>query len=185
MNPVLLATLRRQWPLFGAIGIFLVFFLTNEIGFRPTVRRYQQAVKRAADLGLSMEPGSGAAILPPRVFALLADNALPPAQAQEMAGSGALTSQLLEDLSNALSRNRIQVMLTEPGPVTQQPQSVEVRAHLRVRCSYPQFVALLDDLSRGPGLISVDRFKMNSQGGADVIEMWVSRFLLKKSAVRK
>lgn len=180
MNPFLLATLRRHWQLFGAIGIFLVFFVTHLVGFQPTVRRYRAALKRAASLGLSLEPGKGAPILPPRVFALLADNSMPAAEAQEQGSSGALTSRLLEDLSELMNRHRVQVLATEPGPVTQQAHSVEVHAHLRVRCSYPQFAALLDDLARSPMLYAVDRFQMNAQGGNDQIEMWVSRYVLKK-----
>ena len=89
---------------------------------------------------------------------------------------------MLEGLTGLTSRLRIAVIVTEPGPVTQQNESVVVRAHLRLRCRYDQFVELLDAITRGPKLYSVDRFTISSEAsGAQILELWISRLILKQT----
>ena len=44
--------------------------------FDPTAKRYRAAVKQAADLGISIERGDQDPLMPPRVFALISENAL-------------------------------------------------------------------------------------------------------------
>ena len=59
--------------------------------------------------------------------------------------------------------------------------SVLLRAHLKLRCSYPQFVALLDDFAHGSRLISADRLSLDARSGAGMTaELWVSRLILKQ-----
>jgi len=56
-----------------------------------------------------------------------------------------------------------------------------VRAHLKIRCHYLQFTALLDDLGRSGSLISLDRFTLlPNQSGSEILEVWVSRSILKQ-----
>jgi DNA-binding transcriptional regulator of glucitol operon len=182
INPILGATLRRHWPLIGAIVIFLVFTVTDQLMFGPAVRRYQRAVKQASDLGMPIDVRSTPAVLPPRLFALLSDNALPEAEAQQRGNSGELAAQLLEDLTDTMSRRQIQVIATEPGTVSQQKGSVQVRAHMRLRCRYVQFVSLLEDLSRNNKLYAIDRFQMTAdESGSQLLEIWVSRYVLKQT----
>ena len=185
MNPVWAASLRRHWTTVGALGLFLAFNLTHLLGFRPSAQRYEAALKKAGDMGLALRPEAAPAVLPPRVFALLTDNALPAGAALNQGNSGALTAELLGDLTRLTSKHGIDALLTEPGPVTQQPQSVQVRAHLKLRCKYPEFVAFLDDLSRGRTLLAVDRFTVTAlPSGGEMIEVWVSRYILKQEQGR-
>jgi len=181
MNPVLLATLRRHWPLVGAVLVLVAFTLSDQLLLKPAVKRFDNAVKRAADIGMSVDPATSPPILPPRLFALLADNAMTASRAQDEGASGALTAEFLGDLNTRMRRHGIQVIVAEPGAVTQQPGSVQVSAHLRLRCRYPQFVALLDEIARDNRLIAVDRFTLAPQGDGTVgIEVWMTRYILKQ-----
>lgn len=185
ISPVQAAELRRHWRVFGAVAIFLLFFLTHEGCFRPTVRRYELLLKQASEMGLSFDAGESAAILPPRVFTLVSENSVPTAVAQEEESSGTLTAEFLSDLTKMTSAHGLNIIVTEPIPSTQQPNAVQVRAHLRLRCRYDQFVALLDDLARNRKLNSVDRFNLTSQSTDEaLVEMWVSRYVLKQTRSR-
>ena len=186
MNPFWAAELRRNWPLFGAIAIFIVFTASDQLLFQPAARRYQSAVKQATDLGMPIEPAAPTPVLPPRLFALLTDNALPAAAAQEQGNSGELTATFLEDLTALFNRHGMQLIGTEPGPVSQQSNSVQVRAHVRLRCKYADYLALLEDLAHSNKLISVDRFLYTTDdAGTPVLEMWVSRYVIKQTQGRR
>ncbi len=177
--------LRRHWPLVGAVGLFAIFSLVHQVFFQPTARRYGAAVKQASELGLSLDPEKAPVMLPPRVFALVADNALPSAQAQDLGNSGVLTARLLEDFTRMLGQHGMEVMMTEPGAVTQESHSVQVRAYLKVRGRYDQLVSLFDDLARSKTLIAVDRFTLVSQEPAhEMLDIWVSRLVLKQDVKR-
>ena len=179
--------LRRYWPLAGAAGIFVLFTAADQVWFRPTARHYEGALRHFRDLGLALDPDSLPAVPPPPgLLALVSNNSLTAAEAQERGNSGVLTARLLEDLTEVTSGRGIQLLGTEPGAVTQQPGSVLVRAHLKLRCSYPQFVALLDDFAHGSRLISADRLSLDARSGAGMTaELWVSRLILKQSKLAR
>lgn len=181
MNVGVMETFRRQWPVAGALALLLGFAVVNAFVFEPTARRYEAAIQHAAELGLAVENGQATPVLPPRVFALLTDHALAPAEAQERASSGALTASLLEDLNRACSARGLSVLVTEPGPITQTPQAVQVRAHVRMRGSYPSLTNVLGDLAKNNSMIALDRYTlMPSESGSLSIELWVSRYVLKQ-----
>ena len=186
MNPVLAATLRRNWPLVGAAALFAIFMFVHQVFFQPAAARYAAATQTASELGLALDPSQAPVMLPPRVFALVADNALPAAEAQELGNSGVLTARLLEDLTRMISEHGMEVLMTEPGAVTQQSRAVQVRASLKVRGRYSEFVSFLDGLARGRQLIAIDRFTLTSQGqGQEQLDLWVSRYVLKQEARNK
>jgi len=181
MNPILLATLRRNWPLVGAVGLFVVFTITHQFLFEPAARRYQAAVKRASDLGMAVDPTQAQAMMPPRVFALVADNALPSPEAIELGNSGVLTARLLEDLSRTVGEHGLEVLVTQPGSVTQQTRSVMVRAYVKLRGRYGQVVSLFDALAKSGRLVSIDRFSMSPDGTGHMdVDLWVTRLVLKQ-----
>jgi type II secretion system (T2SS) protein M len=186
INPLWATTLRNFWPLFGAIAIFVVLNVSEQVWFQPTVHRYQAALKAADELGMPLDPRHAPAVLPPRLFALLTDNSLPAADAVEQGNSGALTAQLLEEMTDLVSRHGMRVTVTEPGPVSLQDQAVQVRAHLRAHCSYDEMLTLLADLSASQKLISLERFALTAEGeGGESLDLWVSRYVLKQSGARK
>ena len=181
LNPRWADTLRRHWPLAGALGIFVLFAAVDQVWFHPTTRRYERALGQSRAMGLALDPDSLPAMLPAGLLSLLASNSLTAAEAQEQGNSGALTARLLEDMAEVTSRRGILVLGTEPGAVTQQQGSVQVRAHLKLRCSYTQFVALLDDFAHGAKLISADRLSLDGRsGGGMTADLWVSRLILKQ-----
>jgi hypothetical protein len=186
MNPVLAAQLRRQWPLATAAAVFLFFIALHLAGFQPALHRYQRILKQAGDLGLALDPDHVPRMMPARVFAMLADNSLPAAAADEQGGSGELTAALLDDVTRLASKHGMTVIATEPGATARLPRAVQVRAHVRVSCSYGGFVAFLEDLNRSGHLISVDRFSMLSVSpGRQMLDLWLTRYVLKQTGARR
>ena len=181
ISPVVLAQLRRHWQLVGAVVVFVCFGLIHLLVFQPAAQRYHKALKRAGDLGLTLDFDSPPTAMPPRVLALLADNALPASAAGMERESGALTAALLEDLTQLTTKHGMQVLATEPGATAQETRAVQVRAHLKSRCSYAEFVAFLDDLGRANRLIAVDRFDLVGGSGEPELDLWVTRYILKQT----
>ncbi len=183
MNPFLAATLRRHWRLATATVVFVVFMLAHQVVFQPAVHRYEDALSRARALGLALDPGQMEPVIPPRVFARITDNALPPAAAVDQAASGVLAARLLEELAQAAQQSGLEVTVSEPGPASQQESSAIARAHLTLRGGFGPFVSFLDALARGPRFIAVDRFTLAPQGGQLMIDVWASRLVLKRDGV--
>jgi Type II secretion system (T2SS), protein M subtype b len=181
-NPMVKEALRRQWPLIGAFVLGAVFAISHFLVFLPAAVRYDAALKRAGEMGVALDPSQQRQSLPPRVFALLTDNAMPASTLNEGAASGAITASLLDDLNKRVATHGMEVLVTEPGPVTQQAFSVQVRAHLKARCRYAEFTSFLDDLARSGSLTAVDRFTLQptENGGNEIVELWVSRNILKQ-----
>jgi len=186
INPLLMVQIRRHWQVTAALLIFLAFGVVHLLVFQPAAQRYRSAIKRAGDLGLALDTESPPPIMPPRVLALLTDNALPATAAGMERESGALTAALLEDLTQLTTKHGLQVLATEPGITAQETRAVQVHAHLKIRCSYAQFVAFLDDLGRSNRLIAVDRFALAAApaGKAD-LDVWVTRYILKQVEGRR
>jgi hypothetical protein len=186
MDPILVAQLRRQWvPVIGVI-VFLLFLVAHLLWFQPAVKRYQAALKRAGDMGITLDPSHTPRMMPARVFALLSNNSLPEAVADAQGNSGELAASLLEEITQLASRHRMDVAEAEPGATSQLPRGVQVRARLRLTCSYQEFVDFLDDLNRSGRLISVDRFNLTSgPPGQHVLELWLTRYVLKQPAMTR
>lgn len=181
INPLLAAQLRRNWPLVGAALVFALFLAIHLAVFQPAAGRYQAAMRSATELGMAMDPSQPPRIMPPRVFALLSENSLPPGEAVEKGNSGALAALLLEDVTRLTGKCGMDVMATEPGATAQQGRSVQVRAYLRANCSYDEYVRFLDELGRSGMLISIDRFTLTSAGpGRHALDLWVTRLVLKQ-----
>ena len=183
ISPHWIAGMRRQWPLVGAVVVFLLFLLVHVVFFRPTAGRYQQAVQRAEELGVAFEPSTE--VMPPRVYAMLAENSLPAGKAKDEGDSGSLSASLVETVSRLAARRGMDVVITEPAPTSQNPQSVIVRAHMRVRASYSEFVGFLADLAEQDHLLAVDRFTLQPASGGDhFVDLYVSRYILKQAPVK-
>jgi len=185
MNPLLIAQIRRHWQLVGAVLVFAVFLVMHLAVFQPVAARYQRTLRLARVLGLALDPAQSPHMIPPRVLALLSVNSLPAAVAQEQGSSGALTASLLEAITQLINQHGMRVIATEPGTTAAQPRAVLVRAHLRVECSYGEFVSFLDGLDRSGTLIALDRFSLS--GGASgryVLDLWVTRYILKQTEGR-
>jgi hypothetical protein len=186
ITPLVTATLRRHWPIIGALALLLPLTIVHQFWFRGAAERYRTTLKQANELGMAFDPAVAPAILPPRLFALVMDNSLPAEEAMAGSNSGTLTAQLLEDVTRMAGMRNIQVLVTEPGPVSQLDHSIQIRAHLRVRCRYDQFVGLLEDMSSSGKLLAVDRFTFSSSAlGGESLDLWVSRLILKRDKARR
>ncbi len=179
ISPVTQATLRRLWPAFGALFALGLLTIVHQFWFQPTATRYKRVLKQATEIGMPLDPSQMPRIMPPRVFALVADNTLRASEAQQAANSGALTSEFLGELTQMMGRRNMTIISTEPGITTQDADTVELRAHIRVRCRYADFVLLLDDLAHDQRLFGIDRFTITPDESSVLVELWVSRLVLK------
>lgn len=182
MNALVLAALRRNWRLIGTIAAFVIFTLIHLVFFRPAAARYQAALASVGGIEAVFNPGGGRPMLPPRVYALIAENSITPQDALDRGGSGALGVILLEELGRLASRGGLTVVSSEPGQVTQEPLTTQVRARLTVQGRYAELIAFFDELSGSESLILVERFSITpGSGGEDLLELWVSRLYLKQA----
>lgn len=180
INPILEQRLRQHWQVVLAVVVVLLFSLAHQFFFRTAADRYEKAIKRATDLGLAVDPSRPLAVTPPRLLVVLAANMLPANVADASRESGALGSSMLEELTQITHRHGMQVVVAEPGITSQETGAVQIRAHLRIQCTYPQFVSFLDDLSRAGSLISVDRFFLaEGRDGGKTLDLWVTRYVIK------
>lgn len=183
MSTLMQAALRRNWRLVGAIAAFLVFTLIHFTLFRPAAERYRSALSRVGGIEAVFSSGGAHPMLPPHLFALITEHSLTPQDATDRGGSGALGVLLLEDLGRQASRTGLAIVASDPGAVAQQPQSLQVRAHVIFRGRYAQLVDFFDELARSDSLTLVDRFKITPLSeSTDEMELWVSRLYLKRAA---
>lgn len=174
--------LRRPWPALAALLVLAGFSIVHAFWFRPDARRYQRVLQQANDMGMGLDPAKSPPLPSPQVYTLLSRNSLRAAVAETQGNSGALTAAMLENLTRIASRRGMEVVSTEQGQVTQLKNSVQVRAHLRLRGRYASFVGFLDDLARSGTLFAVDRFTLESgQGRNQNLELWMSQYILKQS----
>lgn len=178
MNPMVEAWLRRQWPAFLAVMLLVLLTLVHQLWFKPTARRYARALKEATEMGMPLDPSQMPRIMPPRLFAHIADNSLPEARAQDAANSGQLTAEFIGELSARMNHRGITVTSTEPGPTTNNERSIQLRAHVRARGRYADFVMLLDDLARDTRLYGIERFTLQPEAGGMSIDLWANRLVL-------
>lgn len=173
--------LSRQWPLFVALAVCPAFMLVHAFVFKPQAARYRDAIVRAGALGLMVDPAHPAQQQPlqAKVFSLLMANSLPPAEADARSQSGTLGAEMAQTLSSMASRHGLEIMVAEPGLLTQQPGTIEVRAHIRLRGSYAAFVAFVDDLAQGEHLWAIERFTLSpGAAGPDEFDVWMASCLL-------
>ncbi len=185
MDPLLSTRLRQHWPIFTAFTVMILFLLVDSFVFHPLADRYHRALRSAGAMNSVLGAGATMPALPPRVFTLLADNSLPAAEADAQGQSGQLAAQLMQELSQAAGRHDLELVVTEPGVLTQQPTGLQVRAHLRLRGRYPSLVAFLDDLARSGRLYRIERLSFQpDEGGRHLVELFVERLVLKRTGVR-
>jgi hypothetical protein len=181
MSAMLSTELRRYWQPLIAVAALLGFLVAHFFVFQTAQSRLDAAIRRTQALGGPADPEHPRPTMPSRVATLLADNAKPENVARREGESGALAAELLEQLSEIANRHGMEVVATEPSATVQQDRAVQIKAHVRARCSYQQFVGFLDELSRGKSLISVDRFSLESRGSVRrELDLYVTRYLIKR-----
>jgi hypothetical protein len=184
MDAIASARLRRQLPIVAALLVCAGFLAVHVSVFEPLQKRYHRLLAQAAELGLLVDPSHPATQLPltPRLFTLLSSNSVPAGSGDARGQSGAWTAEVVQTLTAAAARRGLETVVAEPGLVTQQENSVEVRAHVRLRGRYASLVAMVDDLARSDRLWNVERFSVRPLGqGLEDIELWMSACMLKHS----
>jgi hypothetical protein len=182
MNPAWMNLARRNWQATAALIVCLGFAAAHLAAFRPVLARHRNDILRAAKLGAPFDFNSEQPAASPRTAALLARNSLNAAVAEEQGTSGALTASLLDEVTRLVAKCGLEVVATEQGLVTQLPSSVQVRAHLKLRGRYAQFVDLLGELDRSGSLVAVERFTVQAGAGSGQdIEVWMNQLVLKRT----
>ena len=184
MDAVLSARMRRSWPMFAALATCAVFLVVHSFVFAPKAARYRTAIAEAGKLGLVVDPARPGARqpMPVKVFTLLVENSLSSEEAESRSQSGTLGAAMAQTLSSMAGRRGLEIVVAEPGLLSQQPSMLEVRAHLRLRGSYSAFVGLVDDLARSDRLWAIERFTIVPvESGRDDFEVWVASCLLRRT----
>lgn len=162
-----------------AIGVSLWVFHTTQ--FSPLAARYRTLLREAGEMGATLDPRLAVAPLPPRVTDLFRENSLPVADADRLAQSGFLATDLVRSVSEGAAECGITVAASQPGAATQTATSIEVHAHLDLQGRYEQIVSLLDELAHEGELLRVDELLISPLPGGRVrAELEVTRMLLKR-----
>ena len=185
VNPLLLSALRRNLQLLGAALVLLVLVVLHLSLFQPTQARYARALQALGGADAVLDPDQGPVSMPPRVFALVAENAMPAAELDQRSASGQLTTLMLEDLSGMASRSGLAVTLSEPGVISPFPTRVEARVHLKVRGDYREVIAFLEAMEASGRLYDLERYAISDFGSDLQLEVWVVRMLLKQSGATR
>ena len=183
MNPVLASRFRSQWPVALALAILLAFVAVQAFVQAPLAGRFRSALARAGSLGAVLDPAGGVvpSAMPPRVYTLLMENSAPPHEVDAKAQAGALAAELVQQLSSLATLQRLDVVVAEPGAITQQPGWNEARAHLRMRGTWGRWLSFLDAMAHSGRLLRVERFSVSpAESGACDIEVWISGATLKR-----
>lgn len=177
------STLRRLWPALVSLVLLAGLWTAHTLAFRPLAVRYRAQLAGAGDVGASLDPRLAEAPLPPRVVDLLRSNSLLAADAERLGQSGSLATDLVRRLSEAATGCGITVAASEPGTATQTASTLEVRAHVRLRCRFGQLVELLDELSAERALYRVERLSLAPQPENMLdAELWVARVMIKRGS---
>lgn len=186
VNPLMTAGLRRNWQLLGAAVVLLILVVLHMLVFLPTERRHLRAVQLLGGVNAVLDPEQGPPPVPPRVFAMIAQNAMSEDDVTRRSASGQLTVMMLEELSALASSSGLTVTLSEPGLITPLPTRVEARVHLRVRGDYRELVAYLQAMESSGQLYDVERYQVADQGGSALsMDLWVVRLVLKQPGAQR
>jgi hypothetical protein len=184
MGALFSARFRRQWPVAALAAVFLVFTLVHALVWMPMLKRYDRVLAKAGSLGAMLDPSRGAipAAIPPRVYTLVMENSAAAGDADNRAQAGTLAAEVVQQLSSLATQQGLDVVVAEPGAVTQQPGWNQARAHLRMHGTWAEYLALLDRLSRSGRLYVIERFSVTptSASGCD-IEVWAAATVLKRA----
>jgi hypothetical protein len=173
--------LRRHWPAVGALLVGAALWAVDTASFAPLGARYRRLLVEAGEMGATFDPRLAAAPLPPRVTDLFRGNSLTPAEADRMAQSGFLATDLVRRVSAAALGRGIEVSASQPGSATQTTATLEVRAQLVLEGRYEQVVELLDDLAREGALYRIEELSLAPQPGGRVqADLQLARMLLKR-----
>lgn len=185
MDPLLLQRVRQHWPVLTAFAVLVLFLLVDSLVFHPLAQRYHRALRASGTMGAVFGAGDASRALPPRVFSLLAENSMPPAEAEAQGQNGQLSAQLMQDLSQIAGRHGLELVVSEPGVTTPQQGSVQVRAHLKLRGRYASLVSFLDELARSGRLYRLERMSFSpDESGRHDIDLYMERLVLKRLAGR-
>ena len=184
MNALSSTRLRALWPVAALVVVVLAFSAVHVMFWTPLLHRFDRALTQAGGLGAMLDPSRSAlpSAMPPRVYALVMENSAPAVEADAHAQAGTLAAEVVQQLSSFATQQHMDVVVAEPGAVTQQPGWNQARAHLRMHGTWSGYLAFLDRLSRSGKLYTIERFTVvPTEGAACDIEVWATGTVLKRA----
>lgn len=181
MSP--LAPAVRYLPALAALLVGASVWLFHITSFAPLATRYRALLLEAGEMGATLDPRLAVAPLPRRVVELFRDNSVAAADADRLAQSGSLATDLVRRVSETAAACGITVSSSQPGTATHTAASLEVRAHLELHGSYEQLVELMDRMSHEGALYRVDELLIAPLPNGRVrADLELTRMILKRGA---
>ena len=175
------SSVARVLPGLAALLVGLAFWLFHTTRFAPLADDYRRLLREAGEMGATLDPRLAVAPLPPRVTDLFRQNSVAAADADRLAQSGFLATDLLRRVSTRAGQHAITVSGSQPGTATQTASTVEVRAHVELQGRYAQIVELLDDLAREGALYRIEGLSIVPLSGDRVrADLELARMLVKR-----
>jgi len=172
---------QRHAPVLAALLVGAAFWVLNSAGFVQVAGKYRTLLRQAGEMGAMLDPRLAVAPLPPRVQQLFRANSASVADADRLAQSGALATDLVRRLSEASVACGLDVSGSQPGTAAQSASTIEVRAQLQLTGRYDQFVRLLDVLARQGAFYRVEALTLEpAEGGRLRADLQVARMLVKR-----
>jgi hypothetical protein len=185
MDPLLRARAQALAPLFLGLLITAGVTVLHLALFQPLERRYRALVTEAGPLAAALDPSRAPRSLPPRVHALVRDHARPADEVTRAAQSGTLAAGLMQDLAALAGGHRLDVLVSEPGVLTQGERHAQVRAHLRLRGRHEDLVRFLSAIAQRGDLDRLERMTLTPLGNGRLdIEVHFARLVLKRPEAR-
>jgi hypothetical protein len=171
----------RQAPILATLLLGAGFWLLHTTSFQQAAERYRSLLQQAGEMGATLDPRLAVAPLPPRVEALFRRNSASAGEADRLAQSGALATDLVRRLSEAAVACGLDVSGSQPGTSAQSASTIEVRAQLQLAGRYDQFVRLLDKLSHQGALYRIEAMTLEpADGGRVRADVQVARMMVRR-----
>jgi len=172
---------QRHAPVLAALLVGATFWVLNSAGFVQAAARYRTLLQQAGEMGATLDPRLAVAPLPPRVQELFRANSASASEAERLAQSGALATDLVRRLSEASVACGLDVSGSQPGTAAQSGSTIEVRAHLQLAGRYDEFVRLFDVLAHQGAFYRVEELTLEPvDAGRMRADLKVARMLVKR-----
>ena len=179
-------SISRYVPALAALIIGVSLWVFHTTTFAPLATRYRRLLLEAGEVGATLDPRLAVAPLPPRVTDLFRENSVAVSDADRLAQSGFLATDLVRRVSETAAECAITVAGSQPGAATQTVSTIEVRAQLELVGRYEQVVELLDELAREGALYRVEELVVTPMPAGRVrAALEITRMLVKRGGPRR
>lgn len=175
----------RFWTAIVALLLGAGLWSAHTLSFSPLASHYRKQLQAAGEIGASLDPRLAVAPLPPRVTHLFQVNSVSNVDAERMSQSGFYATDLVRRISEIAVANGLDVAASQPGSASHTTSTIEVRAELRLRGRYEQFVHLFDQLAHEGEFYRLEAMSLAPIANGRVeADLQITRMLMKRGAPR-